>query len=386
MSERRAGPRRRPRPLRDFDLEVYFSRWQPVARHHLTASDSETLTLSELLALGDAADRRAWESLSLGYVDPRGTERLRRAIAAGYADLGAAQILCFAGAQEAIHTAMHALLAPDDHAIVVTPNYQSMETIPKGLCAVSGVTLDPADAWSLDIDAVAAALRPATRLIAINFPNNPTGKILERERFQALVALCERRGIWLFSDEVYRLIERDPAMRLPAAVDVSERGLSLGSLSKSFGLPGLRVGWIACRDRALLERMERVKHYLSICNAAPGELLAAIALESADHILARNRRIAAENVGRLNEFFGAHRELFHWYVPDGGVVGYPRYNGAEGVEAFCARLIERHGVLLLPASVYRSDLAATPVDRFRIGFGRSDLAAGLDALRAGIQS
>jgi aspartate/methionine/tyrosine aminotransferase len=175
-------------------------------------------------------------------------------------------------------------------------------------------------------------------------------------------------------------------MRLPAAVDVSERGLSLGSLSKSYGLPGLRIGWIACRDRALLERMERVKHYLSICNAAPGELLAAIALASSDQILARNRRIAAENIGRLNEFFGAHRELFHWYVPDGGVVGYPRYTGVEGVEAFCTRLIEQHGVLLLPASIYRSDLAATPVDRFRIGFGRSDLAAGLDALRAGLHA
>ncbi|HUH84685.1 MAG TPA: pyridoxal phosphate-dependent aminotransferase [Stellaceae bacterium] len=387
MSERRAGPSPRwSGPLRDFDLEVYFSRWLPVARHHLTASDSETLTLSALLGLGDASDRRAWESLSLGYINARGTDRLRRAIAAGYSDLGAGDVLCFAGAQEAIHTAMHTLLAPDDHAIVVTPNYQSMETIPKGLCAVSGVALDPGQGWSLDIDSVAAAVRPQTRLIAINFPNNPTGKILERERFQALVALCERRGIWLFSDEVYRLIERDPAMRLPAAVDVSERGLSLGSLSKSFGLPGLRVGWIACRDRALLERMGRVKHYLSICNAAPGELLAAIALESADRILARNRRIAAENIGRLNHFFDAHRELFHWYVPDGGVVGYPRYTGADGVEAFCARLIERHGVLLLPASVYRSDLAATPVDRFRIGFGRSDLAAGLDALRAGLEA
>ena len=387
MSERRAGPsRRRPRPLRDFDLEVYFSRWQATARHHLTASDSETLTVSELLALGDAADGRAWESLALGYIDPRGTHRLRNAIAAGYVDLGAAEVLSFAGAQEAIYTAMHALLAPDDHAIVVTPNYQSMETIPKGLCAVSGVALDPADGWSLDIDAVAAAVRPTTRLIAINFPNNPTGKILERERFAALAALCERRGIWLFSDEVYRLIERDPAMRLPAAVDVSERGLSLGSLSKSFGLPGLRIGWIACRDRALLEGMERVKHYLSNCNAAPGDMLAAIALESSDHILGRNRRIATDNIGRLNDFFDAHRDLFHWYVPDGGVVGYPRYTGAEGVEAFCARLIERHGVLLLPASVYRSDLAQTPIDRFRIGFGRTDLAAGLDALRAGIQS
>ncbi len=233
MSERRVASRpilRPGPPPRDFALEVYFSRWQASARHHLTASNSETLTLAELLALASPGDRQAWERLALGYGDPRGSDRLRRAIAAGYAQASAETVLCFAGAQEAIHTAMHALLGPDDHAVVVLPNYQSTETIPSGLCAVSGVALDPARGWTLDIDAVAAALRPNTRLIAINFPNNPTGKILERDRFDALVALCRRRGIWLFSDEVYRLIERDAALRLPAAVDAFELGLSLGGL------------------------------------------------------------------------------------------------------------------------------------------------------------
>lgn len=383
MSERRfaSRPISHPGPPpRDFALEVYFSRWQKAARHHLTASDSETLSLAELLALAGAADREAFAHMALGYGDPRGGERLRRAIAAGYAEAGAETVLCFSGAQEAIHTAMHALLGPGDHAIVILPNYQSAETIPAGLCAVSGAALDPARGWTLDIDAVAGALRANTRLVAINFPNNPTGKILERDRFDALVALCRRHGLWLFSDEVYRLIERDAALRLPAAVDAYERGVSVGGLSKSFGLPGLRIGWIACRDPALLRRMERIKHYLSICTAAPSEMLAAIALETGDRILARNRRIAAENIGLLRDFFDAHGDLLHWYVPDGGVVGFPRYRGAEGVDSFCARLIQRHGVLLLPASLYRSELARIPADRFRIGFGRSGLAAGLDAL------
>jgi aspartate/methionine/tyrosine aminotransferase len=387
MPERRIAPRPMSRPgppPRDFALEVYFSRWQKAARHHLTASDSETLSLAELLALARAEDRAAFEQLALGYGDPSGGERLRRAIAAFYAETGTETVLCFSGAQEAIHTAMHALLGPDDHAVVVLPNYQSTETIPAGLSSVSGVALDPARGWTLDIDAVAGALRANTRLIAINFPNNPTGKILERDRFEALVALCRRRGLWLFSDEVYRLIERDTALRLPAAVDAYERGISLGGLSKSFGLPGLRIGWIACRDPALLQRMERIKHYLSNCIAAPSEMLAAIALEAGDRILARNRRIAADNIALLRHFFDAHGEILHWYVPDGGVVGFPRYRGADGVDSFCARLIERHGVLLLPASVYRSELARIPGDRFRIGFGRSDLAAGLDALGAAL--
>jgi aspartate/methionine/tyrosine aminotransferase len=380
----RSNSPREPEGMRDFALEVYFSQWEFVARHHLTASDSETLTLGELLALADAEDRRGWETLRLGYADPRGGAGLRATIAAGYDGLTAEAILCTTGAQEGLYAAMHALLGRDDHAIVVTPNYQSAETIPVGLSAVTGVALDPTDKWSLDIDAVARAIRPNTKLVSINFPNNPTGKILETDRFEALVALCRRHGIWLFSDEVYRLIERDPAKRLPAAVDVYERGISLGTLSKSYGLPGLRVGWIACRDRALLQRMERVKHYLSICTGAPCEVLAQIALKSGDRILSRNRGIAAENIGLLTGFLEDYADLFDWYVPDGGVVGYPRYKGVEGVEAFCARLIEDSGIMLLPASIYRSDLQRTPTDRFRIGFGRVDFAPGLEAMRASI--
>jgi aspartate/methionine/tyrosine aminotransferase len=370
--------------MRDFALAVYFSRWDSAARHHLTASDCETSTLADLLAMANDADRKRWDALQLGYTDPRGAAWLRQTIATGYDHAGAEAVLCFAGAQEGIHVAMHALLDRDDHAIVITPNYQSTETIPLGLCAVSGVALDPDRAWTLDIERLAQAIRPSTKLISINFPNNPTGKILERDRFDALVALCRRHGIWLFSDEVYRLIERDPAMRLPPAVDAYERGISLCVLSKSYGLPGLRIGWIACRDRALLQRMERIKHYLSICNAAPSEVLAQIALRAGDRILSRNRRIAAANIELLNDFFATHADRFDWHVPDGGVVGYPRYRGRDGVESLCTQLVTRSGVLLLPASIYRSDLLPTPSDRFRIGFGRSDLARGLEAMGAGL--
>jgi aspartate/methionine/tyrosine aminotransferase len=371
-------------PVRDFALAVYFSRWEPLTRHQLTASDCETLALADLLAMADDDDRERWQALQLGYTDPRGALWLRQTIAGGYENAGTDAVLCFAGAQEGIHVAMHALLERDDHAIVVTPNYQSAESIPLGLCAVSGVALDPVRGWALDIEQLAATIRANTKLISINFPNNPTGKILERDRFDALIALCRRHGIWLFSDEVYRLVEREPGMRLPAAVDAYERGISLSVMSKSYGLPGLRVGWVACRDRALLQGMERIKHYLSICNAAPSEVLAQIALKAGDRILSRNRRIAAANIKLLNDFFAAHADLFEWYIPDGGVVGYPRYAGQDGVESLCARLVTRSGVLLLPASIYRSDLLATPGDRFRIGFGRSDLGRGLEAMRAGL--
>jgi aspartate/methionine/tyrosine aminotransferase len=366
--------------MRHFALERYFSKWQSAVCHQLAASDSQTLSLAELLRVADAEDRRRWETLQLGYTDPRGAPWLRETIASSYETATAESVQCFAGAQEGIFTAMHALLGPNDHAIVVTPNYQSAETVPAGICGVTGVELDPTHGWSLDIDAVAGATRPNTKLVSINFPNNPTGKILERDRFEALIEFCRERGIWLFSDEVYRLIERDPALRLPAVVDVYERGLSLGAVSKPYGLPGLRVGWIACRSAEAFQRIEQVRSYLSICNAAPSEVLAQIALKASGRLLAATAASRQKTSPRSPIFLLRTANLFDWHLPDGGVVGYPRYRGAEGVEAFCARLIEQHGVMLLPASVYRSELLPTPTDRFRIGFGRQDFVAGLAAM------
>ena len=369
------------RELRAFELEVFFSEWEFTARHHLCASDMQSMTLTELLALADDADRKAWDSLYLGYTETWGTPRLREAIASTYERVAADDVLTFVGAQEAIFAAMHALLRAGDHAIVVIPNYQSVESVPLSICDTTGIALDPARNWELDLNRVRDAIRPNTKVISFNFPHNPTGKVISRATLDALVAMAHERGIYLFSDEVYRGVERRPEMMLPQVADLYERGISLGVMSKSYGLPGIRVGWVACRDREALGRMERMKHYTSICGAAPSELLAQIALKARDRILARNRALIAKNLPMLEAFFSEHEDLFEWYLPDGGCIGYPRYIGRDGVEEFARRLVEESGVLLLPASVYRSELGATPTDRFRIGYGRDNMDAGLAALR-----
>ncbi|MFF3763184.1 aminotransferase class I/II-fold pyridoxal phosphate-dependent enzyme [Streptomyces sp. NPDC001922] len=364
--------------LPDFRLETYFSRWEFTARHHLTASDVQTMTMAELLSLAGEEDRRAWETLSLGYTETFGDPELRRVIAETYTHADADDVICFAGAEEALYLAMQVLLEPGDHAVVITPNYQAAETVPLSLCDVTGVALDPQEDWALDLDRVAAALRPTTRVVSVNFPNNPTGKVIGAEDFARLAELCDERGIHLFSDEVYRGLERDTARTLPQAADLSERALSLNVTSKSLGLPGLRVGWIACRDRELRSRLERAKHYTTICNSAPSELLARIALRARDRILDRNRALIAGNLPAFDAFFAEFGDLFEWRAPDGGCVAFPRYLGADGVEAFCTELVEQAGVLLLPASIYRSELTATPTDRFRIGIGRRDPQPALD--------
>jgi aspartate/methionine/tyrosine aminotransferase len=217
-------------------------------------------------------------------------------------------------------------------------------------------------------------------LVGVNFPNNPTGAVPDRETFARLVELCEERGIRLFSDEVYRGLELDPERTLPQAADLSPTALSLNVLSKSYGLPGLRIGWLACRDHAVLERLERHKHYTSICNAAPSELLATIALRNGESIRARNREVIAANLPHFEAFFTEWGELFEWEPPAGGCVGFPRYAGGDGVEAFCRDAVERAGVLLLPASIFESELATVPDDRFRIGVGRRGAQAALAAL------
>ncbi|GAA3568955.1 pyridoxal phosphate-dependent aminotransferase [Kribbella ginsengisoli] len=355
--------------LPDFKLETYFSRWEFSARYHLTASDAQTMAVSSLLELADEDGRRRWETLALGYTETRGLPALREEIAGTYDVVVPEDVLCFAGAEEAIYLAMHALLEPGDHAVVLTPNYQAAETIPLSLGEVTGVALVAESNWSLDVDAIEAALRPNTKLVSVNFPNNPTGAVPELDAWLRLVRLCDERGITLFSDEVYRGLELDRPS-LPQAADLSETALSLNVMSKAYGLPGLRIGWIACRDRALLDKLERAKHYTSICNSAPSEILALIGLRARDRLLERNRGIVAANLPLFEEFFSNYPDLFEFARPQGGCVCYPRYLGADGVEAMCTDLVEQAGVLLLPSSIYRSELTETPTDRFRIGVGR----------------
>ena len=367
--------------MRDFELEACFSRWEFSARYHMTASDAESLSLGELLAMGSDEDRDSFARLWLGYTETRGDPRLRELIADTYDSLEARHVQCFAGAEEGVYTAMRVLLGPQDHAIVVVPNYQAAETLPLDICAVSGLELDADNDWQPDPDRLRALLRPETRLVSINFPNNPTGCVPTREVFDEIIEICRSRDIYLFSDEVYRLLELDPARRLPQVADCYERGFSLNVMSKAYGLPGLRIGWIASRDTDMLQRFERYKHYLSICNSAPGERLAMIALQARERILERNRGILRENLADLDAFFAEQVALFEWARPQGGCVAYPRFQGRGGVENLCRRLVEEAGVLLLPASIYRSELMATPTDRFRIGCGRARQRAGLDAMR-----
>lgn len=372
--------------LPDFRLETWFSRWEFAAAHTFTASDAQTMRVRELLDLaGLPIDDLA--GIDLGYRPTYGTGELRTAVAALHDTVEPDDVLTFGGAQEALFWLLAELLRDGGHAVVTVPNYQSLETIPlAGPAAVSGLPLwqgtGPGLHWTLDVDRLGSLLRPDTRVVAVNFPNNPTGFVPDRADYVALAELCHERGIVLVCDEVYRGIEVDPGSTLPHAADITPTAVSVNVMSKSYGLPGLRVGWVATRDRSLLDRLERRKHYTSICNPGLTEHLAAVALGVGEQIHARNRVIVVENITLVREFFAGYPDLFGFEAPMGGCVSFPRYLGADGSDAFARRLVEEGGVLTLPASIYTSSLATVPTDRFRIGFGRTSMPATLAALGA----
>ena len=176
-------------------------------------------------------------------------------------------------------------------------------------------------------------------------------------------------------------MERDKSKRLDQISDIYEKGLSLNGMSKSYGMPGIRIGWISTKDHKLLDKMEKLKHYLSICNSAPSEILTIIALNSRNQILDRTRKIINKNLEILNDFFLDYQELFEWKEPDGGCIGYPKYKGEDNVGKFCDRLVKEKSVLLLPSQVYSSNLIKSPKNHFRIGYGRINMPEVLRELK-----
>jgi aspartate/methionine/tyrosine aminotransferase len=353
--------------LEPFKLERYFALHEFSAPYLLCASDCESMELGELLSLETGALER-FHSLWLGYTESAGDPGLREAVAALYDDISADHVLVHAGAEEAIFNFMNVVLSPGDHVIVHGPCYQSLAEVARSVGAdVSEWRGDPARSWELDLERFKTLLTPRTRVVVVNFPHNPTGFLPAPEFIYELSALSEQHGVIIFSDEVYRGLEVDPSDRLPALADINERAVSLGVMSKTFGLAGLRIGWVATRNARIFNDMAAFKDYTTICNSAPSEFLATIALQNAGKIAERNRRIIEANLDHLDRFFAGHAGLFHWCRPKAGSVAFPALLKGR-VDDFCRELVEKAGVLLLPGTLYDQGINA-----FRVGFGRKNV-------------
>jgi aspartate/methionine/tyrosine aminotransferase len=359
-----------------FQLERYFARYEFDVEYVLCASDCESLAVEDLLALEpDAHDRlmRHW----LGYTESLGSPTLRREISRAYATISPEQVLVHTGAEEAIYLFMRATLEPGDHVIVHWPCYQSLFEVARSIgCQVTRWEAREENGWALDLDELRCALRPNTRAIVLNTPHNPTGYLMSRADYLGVHEIAAAHGALLFSDEVYRESEYRLQDRLPAGCDVGAHAVSLGVCSKTYGLAGLRIGWIATHNAEVYGRMAALKDYTTICNSAPSEFLAEVALRHRERLAARNVGLIVENLALLDAFFARHADRYTWQRPMAGPIAFPRLIG-EDVEAFCDALVRQASVLLLPGTVY-----GHPGNHFRIGFGRRSMPKALARLEA----
>ncbi len=359
--------------IRDFLLERYFAKYEFQAPYLLSSSDCETMSIQELLDL-DPKNHALFNALPLGYTESEGNPLLRTEIARLYQNQGIDNILCFAGAEEGIFILMNCLLNPGDHIIVQYPAYQSLFEIARTIgCEITKwMVSEKSSKWVFEIDNLESMIRPSTKLIIINQPHNPTGALISLNQLNKIVELVDHYNTYLFSDEVYRGLEYNPQNRLPAACDLSKRAFSLGVMSKAYGLAGLRIGWITTQDNEILSKMKAFKDYTTICNSAPSEFLATIALQNQDHLINRNMQIITTNLEILDKFFDKFDYLFTWNKPTAGSIGFVTLHSDLKVDDFCIEVVEKCGVLLLPSTLYEYDN-----HNFRIGFGRKNLPEAL---------
>jgi len=360
--------------IRPFAIERFYERWEFRAELMLSSSDCESLSVSDLLALEPDAQERL-RNLGLGYTEVPGSPELRAAVAGRYERAQPEDVLTLAAAEEGIFITYHALLRPGDHVIVEAPCYGSAIEVARSTGAdVSLWRRRHEDGWAYDLPALEQLLRANTRLIYVNSPHNPTGSQMPRSAFERLVEIARERSIVLFSDEVYRGLEHDPADRLPAACDLDPRAISLNTVSKAYGLPGLRIGWLACRDATLIDRIKDLKLYTTICSSAPSELLLALALRHGERLVDRCRRLVVSNLPLLDDFLQRRSDLFDWVRPSAGPIGFPRVAGDFDVQRWCEEIATQADVLLLPGSVYEQPR------HVRFGYGRASLPQALQRL------
>ena len=360
--------------INPFKLERYFAKYEFNAKYLLASSDCESLSIEDLLAFEDNSEKSFREHW-LGYTESLGSPTLRQEISRIYKSISPDQILVHAGAEEAIFTFIQASLDPGDHLIVHWPCYQSLFEIAASIgCQISNWEARAENDWELDVDELRTLIKPNTKAIVINTPHNPTGYLMSPETYQETWQVALSNGIILFCDEVYRESEHDPDDRLPAACDLGELGVSLGVMSKSYGLAGLRIGWIATKNQDLYQKISHLKDYTSICNSAPSEFLAELALRHKNKLVARNLEIITTNLTLLEKFFSAYNEIFSWVKPKAGPIAFPHLIGQD-VDTFCDRLVKEQGVMLLPGTAYDH-----PENHFRIGFGRANMPEALARL------
>jgi len=360
--------------LEIFEMERFQSLWENRVTHNLSESGVHPMSLGELI---EPSDREAIFDQRFVYVQTNGTAALRQCIAALYPGATADNIVVANGTAEANYMAVWRLVEAGDEVIMMLPNYMQIW----GIVRAQGATIVPwrlheEHRWEGDVDELASLVTPRTKLIAVCNPNNPTGSILSDEAMRAVVAIAEKAGAWLLADEVYRGAELD-GRESRSFWGLSDRVLVTSGLSKAYGLPGLRIGWVAGAAQMIAELWAR-KDYLSIAPSSLSDYLARLALrpDVRPRILERTRAIVNANLPVLTEWMRAYDGRFRMVPPRAGAMAYLRYSWAVNSTRLIERLRDEQSLLVVPGDQFGMD------GFLRIGLGNEpeDLKAGLSRM------
>lgn len=369
--------------LPEFSLERWFAEFEFVPGiRNLTASGPFAATTRELLELEDAATTARYLELGLDYVENPGNAELRQGIAGLYKTLEASNIRVTSGASEALFLLILTVVQPGDNIIVEEPTYGNIAGVAQSRGAeVRRLPLRMEQGWKPDLEQLAQLVDQKTRLIYFTHSNNPTGKLLQVEEMQAIARIAERVGALFVNDEVFRLISLDGAP-IPSAIDVVEHAAVIADMTKPWGLGGLRVGWIASRDSALLQRVSNARDYSTMCGSAPGEFLAQVALRHASQVIAPRLAAACTNLQRLADAIEGSNGVLRWSPPQAGYTAFVQF--PFRAEPFCRYLAEEKKFLLLPGYVYGKAYE----QYIRIGYGCSTerFAEGLTTIMDVLQN
>ena len=356
-----------PRP---FELERYFAQYEFSAPYMLCASDCESLPMSDLVSMMSESTRRLWDDLCLGYTDCRGHSALREAVAKTCeSDKITAESVQIVTPSEGIYVALRSLLKAGDRVVCTWPGYQSLSEI----ALAQGAKVDHweveegADGFFFDVDKLEELLAQPCQMVIVNFPHNPTGALPSHAEWERIVRIVQRSGAYLFSDEMYRGLEYDVGDRLSSACTVYPKAISLSGMSKAYGMPGLRIGWLVSQSHAMLASCSAYRDYVTICASAPAEVLALAGLENGASFLAKNRAIVLETIAALEDMLNLPEAAGHFRFrrPKAGPISLIALRSNADSSAYCEELVKKHGILLLPSAVFGWTNCY-----MRVGFGR----------------
>ena len=357
--------------IASFETEHFFARYEFNTPYQLCNSDCESISIAELLSLaGDSLEKFGRERLI--YTESQGSSELRKFIASMHAKVKADDVLVLGTPVEGIYLAARAVLDPGDEVIVLTPAYDALTQMFEHVAGAAQVrkwAFKPGEAsWELDLDDLRALLTPRTKMVVVNFPHNPTGYLPSAEFLRELASLAGEHDLYLFCDEMYFGLVHSGTQPIPSAAELTENSIVLSGLSKTFGLPGLRCGWLIVQDQALRDNIMNWKFYTSICPPVPTEYLAIAALKERKTLCDRNITRIEQNLELADAFFARWPELFTWRRPMAGSTALVGYN-VPSVRAVSEKLAKEEGILIQPADMLGSD-----DQHMRIGLGRDSFA------------